>query len=255
VIRKRIEQTLDQQVESVWADEYLRSVSTRILNLAEQCWRDSNKTDHTERIKGLEIGGAGGITKLLRPEYVVTDIRKSLGVDTIVDATRLPFEDESFHVVYAVDVVHHIHNLSEMFSEIERVLRPGGIFFMREPYWGPVAQLIWRFVHPEDFSLKRLFNVDLKADPMSGNQALAYALLKKTSFVPANLIPKKMKLYSVGQLTGTAFLLSGGATFQTKVPRRMLMKLETWELKHPMWLKIFGFSTGLYMHKSTKSNE
>lgn len=254
MIRKRIQQTLDQQVESVWADEYLRNVSSRNLSLAEECWRKSNNLQGSEIPRGLEVGGAGGITKRLRPDYIVTDIRKSMGIDTVVDATQLPFEDDSFDLVYAVDVVHHVDNLSEMFSEIERVLRPGGIFFIREPYWGPVAQLIWRFVHPEDFSLKRLFKVDLKTDPMSGNQALAYALLKKTSFVPANLIPQQMEIRNLGQLTGVAFLLSGGATFQTKLPRKVLMRLENWELQHPFWLKIFGFSNGFYLYKSAHIN-
>jgi SAM-dependent methyltransferase len=252
--RNRVKQTLDQQVESVWSDEYLRSVSSRILLTAENVWRDINKATDSIQPIALEIGGAGGITKRLRPNYVVTDIRKSLGVDDVVDATNLPYRGNSFDIVYAIDVIHHITNLNDLFLEVNRVLKPGGIFFMREPYWGPAAQLIWRFVHPEDFSVARLFKVDLSHDPMNGNQALAYALVKKTSILPPDLIPEGMQLHTVGELTGIAFLLSGGATFRTQISRRLLIKLEKWELRHPTWLKVFGFSTGIYLVRSKDSH-
>jgi SAM-dependent methyltransferase len=251
LVRDRVPRTLDQQVESVWQDDYLRNVASRILMTAENTWRSSSGVADTALPDALEIGGAGGITKRLRPEYVVTDIRKSIGVDQIVDATHLPFKDKSFDIVFAIDVIHHVTDLHEMFAEVNRVLRPGGVFFMREPYWGPAAQLVWRTVHPEDFSIARLFKVDLRDDPMSGNQALAYALVKRPSIVPPDLIPKEMQLRTIGPLTGIAFFLSGGVNFTTKVSRQMLTKIENWELKHPAWLKVFGFSLGIYLVKNS----
>jgi ubiquinone/menaquinone biosynthesis C-methylase UbiE len=50
------------------------------------------------------------------------------------DAESLPFEDESFDLVLGHAVLHHIPNLTQAFSEFERVLRPGGaIVFCGEP--------------------------------------------------------------------------------------------------------------------------
>lgn len=46
---------------------------------------------------------------------------------------ELPFEDASFDVVVAFGVLHHIPNVSRVLSEINRVLRPGGKIFIREP--------------------------------------------------------------------------------------------------------------------------
>lgn len=40
----------------------------------------------------------------------------------------LPFEDESFSLVYARQVLHHAKNLQKMMAEIARVLKPGGLF-------------------------------------------------------------------------------------------------------------------------------
>jgi SAM-dependent methyltransferase len=249
----RIQETLDQQVESVLHDDYLRNLANRVLNLAEETWRANNHLTVSSQPISLEIGGAGGITKSLRPDFVITDIRACRGVDLILDATELPFENSTFDIVYAVDVIHHITDLNKLFSEINRVLKPGGVFFIREPYWGPVAQMVWRFLHPEDFSVKRLFKVSLEIDPMIGNQALAYAIIKKPSLLPANLIPAELSLHRLGETTGVAFLLSGGATFRTKISRKMLIRLESWELKHPKWLKIFGFSVSFCLMKKLKS--
>lgn len=50
------------------------------------------------------------------------------------DAERLPFEDDSFDLVFGHAVLHHIPDLPRAFSEFSRVLRPGGtLLFAGEP--------------------------------------------------------------------------------------------------------------------------
>jgi ubiquinone/menaquinone biosynthesis C-methylase UbiE len=44
------------------------------------------------------------------------------------DATRLPFEDNSFDSVYSFGVLHHIPDARNVLREIHRVLKPGGVF-------------------------------------------------------------------------------------------------------------------------------
>ncbi len=58
-----------------------------------------------------------------------------LGVKTVAtEAEELPFEDESFDLVFGHAVLHHIPDLGRAFSEFRRVLRPGGaIAFCGEP--------------------------------------------------------------------------------------------------------------------------
>ncbi len=43
------------------------------------------------------------------------------------DAQNMPFEDNSFNVVYSFKVLAHIENIEETLKEIKRVLKPNGI--------------------------------------------------------------------------------------------------------------------------------
>ena len=57
------------------------------------------------------------------------------GVTTVAtEAETLPFEDESFDLVFGHAVLHHIPDLDRAFAEFRRVLRPGGmVAFAGEP--------------------------------------------------------------------------------------------------------------------------
>jgi len=62
---------------------------------------------------------------------------ESLGLEVATraaDAEQLPFEDESFDLVFGHAVLHHIPDLPRAFAEFNRVLRPGGtLLFAGEP--------------------------------------------------------------------------------------------------------------------------
>jgi SAM-dependent methyltransferase len=104
--------------------------------------------------RGLEIGaGTGYFTlNLLRAgvlrDAVATDISPGmlgalsasalelgLPVETReCEASALPFEDDSFDLVFGHAVLHHLPDLTGAFREFRRVLRPGGVVaFCGEP--------------------------------------------------------------------------------------------------------------------------
>jgi ubiquinone/menaquinone biosynthesis C-methylase UbiE len=52
---------------------------------------------------------------------------ENLSVDArVADAEALPFEDDSFDVVYSFGVLHHTPNTQKAIDEVRRVLKPGG---------------------------------------------------------------------------------------------------------------------------------
>jgi ubiquinone/menaquinone biosynthesis C-methylase UbiE len=104
--------------------------------------------------RSLEIGaGTGYFTLNLMQDGVIaaatcTDISpgmlttlegnaRALGLEVetaACDAAELPFEDESFDLVLGHAVLHHLPDLDRVFSELHRVLAPGGtLFFAGEP--------------------------------------------------------------------------------------------------------------------------
>ena len=120
--------------------------------------------------RGLEIGaGTGYFTlNLLRSgvlrDAVAADIsagmlaalsrsaeRLGLNVETAAcEAAALPFEDDSFDLVFGHAVLHHLPDLPTTFAEFRRVLRPGGtIAFCGEPsrYGDRIAALPKRGAH------------------------------------------------------------------------------------------------------------
>ena len=60
--------------------------------------------------------------------------RSKVGINIIglKDDGVLPFESESFCLVSAFMVLHHVRPLEKLLSEISRVLKPNGYFFLRE---------------------------------------------------------------------------------------------------------------------------
>ena len=114
--------------------------------------------------RGLEVGAGTGYfgLNLLRAgvvgEAVATDLSggmlevladsaAGLGLEVETarcEATELPFEDESFDLVFGHAVLHHLPDLEGAFLEFRRVLRPGGVIaFCGEPsrYGDRLAEL------------------------------------------------------------------------------------------------------------------
>jgi SAM-dependent methyltransferase len=103
---------------------------------------------------GLEIGSGTGYFSLnlvqmgVVERLTATDISPGmlerlsatagelgLEAETVVaEAEALPFEDESFDLVFGHAVLHHIPDVERAFAEFRRVLRPGGaVAFCGEP--------------------------------------------------------------------------------------------------------------------------
>ena len=123
---------------------------------------------HYER--GLEIGAGTGYFGLnlalagVIDDYTASDISpgmldvlsktaSTLGVGAATvctEAAELPFEDESFDIVFGHAILHHLPDLDASFAEFLRVLRPGGVVaFCGEPshYGDRLAELPKRAAH------------------------------------------------------------------------------------------------------------
>lgn len=82
----------------------------------------------------------------------------------VADAFNLPFADESFEVLTAMDFLEHIEDPKAVIKEFSRVLKPGGLFFFhtfnRNPLaWFVIIKLVEWLVKntPKNMHILRLF--------------------------------------------------------------------------------------------------
>jgi hypothetical protein len=83
----------------------------------------------------------GSYRELLPPtcDYVGVDLEPGPGVDVVLtDVYSLPFEDGSVDVVLSGQMLEHCGQFWRVFSEIYRILKPGGLAFTIAPSAGPV---------------------------------------------------------------------------------------------------------------------
>ena len=87
----------------------------------------------------LEIGTGRGSFQNLVNKYMGVDIafnvKKFIQKPFVVaSATELPFQNESFDLVWTITVLEHVNNPTKALEEIWRVLKPGGYIFLA-PAW------------------------------------------------------------------------------------------------------------------------
>lgn len=89
----------------------------------------------------------------------------------LADASRLPYEDDSFDLIVGNLILHHIEPLAPVLMEVRRLLAPGGTFVANEPSF-----LVGAFVH-HPTSLN-----EAPIRPKKVREALAGAGLIETTF-------------------------------------------------------------------------
>jgi len=76
------------------------------------------------------------------------------------DATMLPLATGSFDSVFMLGGIHHVNDRRALFSEIARILKPGGWFYFREPVsdfapWRWIRTIIYRLSPTLDHETER----------------------------------------------------------------------------------------------------
>lgn len=125
--------------------------------------------------KFLDFGCGTG--KLIREMNLLHPKNKYLGIDVsesaikvakkstpwasfyvVQDGNKFPFKNASFDFILAADVIEHVYNTKETFSELVRVLKKGGQILITTPYYGFLKNL-----------LIISFGFDQVFDPMGGH--------------------------------------------------------------------------------------
>lgn len=103
-----------------------------IININMSSISDSQPIFFTTRKSKLHLGCGNKILS----DYVNVDIYEASGIDVVWDVNKgIPFADNSFTEVLAVDFIEHIQptNAIYLMNEVYRVLQPEGIFKIHVP--------------------------------------------------------------------------------------------------------------------------
>ena len=121
----------------------------RNIQLVEHFFAQSGVDLHDVN-KVLDIGcGVGFVARYLNDRYEMEVIgmdvdpeqvefakkysKESEGLHfTVADATQLPFEDNQFDMVLSFMVIHHIGDWQRVLEEVDRVLKPRGLYILYE---------------------------------------------------------------------------------------------------------------------------
>ncbi|MEM4729869.1 MAG: methyltransferase domain-containing protein [Thermoplasmata archaeon] len=86
----------------------------------------------------IDLGCGESKQKDDETDYVIgIDFRKVNGVDIIADIDKygLPFKSNSIDKIYAYHVLEHLPNVINIFPELYRCLKSGGIVKIRVPFF------------------------------------------------------------------------------------------------------------------------
>lgn len=95
-----------------------------------------------------------------RPARASIPLLSPLNIQQIYDCVRLPYDSESFGTVLSVGVLEHVPDLGGSLLEVNRILRPGGLFFIfmfpnRFSWAEFFADLRHISVHPRKYTLRQ----------------------------------------------------------------------------------------------------
>jgi ubiquinone/menaquinone biosynthesis C-methylase UbiE len=192
----------DESLPAHVVEHYLRKRTTFVL-------------EHCPVGRGLDVGCGTGVLaeRLAGCGYEMAGVDPSHGMlevlraraphvhATTASGTDLPFEDDSFDLVLAVAVMHHIADPADVRQTIEemvRVARPQGRILIwdhnpRNPYWGPLMARV-----PQDTGEERLIP---EREIAAGLHAVGARVLSTTQLglVPDFTPPRALRAAAVAE--------------------------------------------------------
>lgn len=142
------------------------------------------------RVLNLSAGG----TRLRYDHVIEAEAGVFRNTDVIADAHSLPFADETFELVFAMNAFEHYHSPETVAKEIERVLRPGGQVLIRTAFLQPLHEAPLHFYNCTRYGLEKWFSSFKTLDLyVSENFNPAYAvswLLSETEFALGEVSPE-----------------------------------------------------------------
>jgi SAM-dependent methyltransferase len=170
--------------------------------------------------KGLaiELGSGGGFAQQIIPEIITTDFVPYDGIDHVVDATHMPFEDHSVRFFGMLNVFHHIPDVPAFLQEAARCLASSGRLLVIDQHPGWISKPILRYLHHEPFNPNAIDWRFESTGPLSGaNGALAWIVFVRDRGKFAKDYPE-LRLLRYRPFSPLTYWLAGGLKSWSLLP-------------------------------------
>jgi SAM-dependent methyltransferase len=166
----------------------------------------------------LELGSGAGFFRDLCPEAITSEVFACPGIQSVIDARRLPFRDGSLRAIVMTDVMHHISEPGRFLAEAQRALVPGGRMLMIEPWVSAWSKFLYTRFHPEPFRPEASTWEFPSSGPLSGaNGALPWIIFHRDLAAFRSRFPR-LDLVCVEPFMPFRYLLSGGVSMRGLAP-------------------------------------
>jgi SAM-dependent methyltransferase len=166
----------------------------------------------------LELGSGAGFMAERIPELTTSDLLPVPGIDLVADAQRLPFADGSLRAIVMTNLLHHLHDPGRFLSDAGRVVRPGGVLSMIEPWVSPWSRFVYGSLHHEPFNPAATTWRSEMGGPLSqANGALPWILFARDR----DRFVLDLPCWEIEQLRPMMpfrYLLSGGVSLRSLMP-------------------------------------
>lgn len=177
--------------------------------------------------KFLELGSGGSYLNKIIPEVITSDVVQHPNC-MLIDARKLPFDDNSLNGIFMTHVFHHIPNVETFLNEANRTLKPGGRISMVDVANTPLSRFFFKNFHHEPFNEnQKEWSFDSRSN-IDANQALTWMVFERDFKQFQNKFPN-LKITKKEYLPWLGYTLSGGVTRKDFVPSYLIPLVQLFE--------------------------